>query len=52
MEKIYRSSFKKLKQINPEDKKGFEKLLEQSEKIFDIGFAKLADKPFIRFGLC
>ena len=35
-----------IKQINPEDKKGFEKLLEQSEKIFDIGFAKLADKPF------
>jgi phytoene desaturase len=35
-----------IKQINPDDKKGFEKLLEQSEKIFDVGFAKLADKPF------
>ena len=35
-----------IEQINPEDKKGFEKLLIQSEKIFSIGFLKLADKPF------
>ena len=35
-----------IEQINSEDKKGFEKLLIQSEKIFSIGFLKLADKPF------
>ena len=37
---------KEIKNINSEDKKGFEKLLVQSEKIFSIGFLKLADKPF------
>lgn len=35
-----------IEKLNPEDKKGFEKLLIQSEKIFNIGFLKLADKPF------
>ena len=35
-----------IEQINPDDKRGFEKLLIQSEKIFSIGFIKLADKPF------
>ena len=37
---------REIEQINSEDKKGFEKLLIQSEKIFSIGFLKLADKPF------
>ncbi len=35
-----------VEKVNPEDKEGFEKLLKQSEKIFNIGFLKLADKPF------
>jgi len=35
-----------IEKLNPEDKKGFEKLLVQSEKIFNVGFLKLADKPF------
>jgi len=35
-----------IENINPNDKKGFEKLLIESEKIFNIGFLKLADKPF------
>ena len=34
-----------IEKVNPKDKKGFEKLLKQSEKIFNIGFLKLADKP-------
>ena len=37
---------KEIENLNPTDKKGFEKLLVQSEKIFNIGFLKLADKPF------
>lgn len=35
-----------IEKIDPNDKKGFEKLLIESEKIFNIGFLKLADKPF------
>ena len=35
-----------IEKVNPKDKEGFEKLLKQSEKIFNIGFLKLADKPF------
>ena len=35
-----------IQKIDPNDKKGFEKLLIESEKIFNIGFLKLADKPF------
>ena len=31
------------------DVKGYQKLLDQSKKIFDVGFTKLADKPFIYF---
>ena len=46
MGKIFKELLKEIEQINSEDKKGFEKLLIQSEKIFSIGFLKLADKPF------
>ncbi len=31
------------------DIKGYSKLLNQSKKIFDVGFTQLADKPFISF---
>ena len=40
------SLLKEIENLNPTDKEGFEKLLVQSEKIFNIGFLKLADKPF------
>lgn len=36
--------------FSPEDAKGYRKLLQVSKEIFDIGFTKLADKPFTRFG--
>ena len=36
--------------FSPEDAKGYRKLLHVSKQIFDIGFTKLADKPFTRFG--
>lgn len=37
---------KDIEKLSPTDKEGFKKLLVQSEKIFNIGFLKLADKPF------
>ena len=37
---------KDIEKLSPTDKEGFQKLLVQSEKIFNIGFLKLADKPF------
>jgi len=37
---------KDIEKLSPADKEGFQKLLVQSEKIFNIGFLKLADKPF------
>ena len=35
---------------SPQDVAGYQKLLKISKDIFDIGFTKLADKPFTRFG--
>ena len=32
--------------INPADVSGYQRLLEQSRKLYDVGFTKLADKPF------
>jgi phytoene desaturase len=32
--------------FNHADKKGYEALVKQSERIFDVGFTKLADQPF------
>lgn len=32
--------------INPDDVAGYEQLLKQSRKLYDVGFTKLADKPF------
>ena len=37
-----------INKINPPDVIGYKKLLEQSKKIFDIGFTKLSDVPFHR----
>ena len=36
--------------INPADVDGYRALLEQSRKLYDIGFTKLADRPFHSMG--
>ncbi|MCE2517038.1 MAG: NAD(P)-binding protein, partial [Alphaproteobacteria bacterium] len=38
-----------IERFNPADKKGYANLLKASKDIFDVGFEKLADKPFTRF---
>ncbi|MDC3131668.1 phytoene desaturase family protein [Pelagibacteraceae bacterium] len=38
-----------IRKFNKDDIKGYAKLLEKSNKIFDIGFTQLADKPFTSF---
>jgi phytoene desaturase len=38
--------FNEIRSFDNEDASGFQKLLKQSEKIFNIGFTKLAEKPF------
>lgn len=39
-------TLREIERISPEDVEGYKKLLEQSRKIFDVGFDKLADQPF------
>tara|TARA_Y100001933_G_C18974859_1_gene554176 strand:- start:262 stop:1764 length:1503 start_codon:yes stop_codon:yes gene_type:complete len=36
--------------ISPQDVAGYEGLLAESQKIFDVGFSELADQPFDRMG--
>ena len=36
--------------IEPKDVEGYERLLEHSKRIFDVGFTELSDEPFHRFG--
>ena len=38
-----------IEKISPSDIEGYKKLLSMSEKIFDVGFTSLADKPFHSF---
>lgn len=38
-----------IEKISPSDIEGYKKLLSMSEKIFDVGFTGLADKPFHSF---
>ncbi len=38
-----------IKKFNSGDVDGYQKLLKQSKKIFDVGFTQLSDKPFISF---
>jgi phytoene desaturase len=38
-----------IERFNHADKKGYEALVKQSERIFDVGFTKLADQPFHSF---
>lgn len=35
--------------FNPADAKNYDRLVETSKQIFDVGFSELADKPFTRF---
>lgn len=39
-------TLREITRISPGDVEGYKALLEQSRKIFDIGFTKLADQPF------
>ncbi len=38
---------KQIEQYNPQDVEGYRKLLHFSEKIFNVGFQKLSDQPFL-----
>ena len=38
-----------IEKISPSDIEGYKKLLSMSEKIFDVGYTGLADKPFHSF---
>lgn len=40
---------KQIARISPEDVEGYKKLAKHSERIFDIGYMKLADAPFDNF---
>ena len=40
---------KEMKKFSVEDANNYEKLLEASKAIFDVGFTKLSDKPFVSF---
>jgi phytoene desaturase len=42
-------NLKEISKIDPNEIKGFEKLLKFSKKIFDKGFVELSDKPFTNF---
>ena len=42
-------TLKEIEKISPQDIEGYKKLLSMSEKIFDVGFTGLADKPFHSF---
>ena len=50
----YRASLEdtcdEIARFSKDDVKGYKKLLSVSKDIFDIGFTRLADKPFTRFG--
>ena len=39
-------TLREIERISPRDVDGYKSLLEQSRKIFDIGFTRLADQPF------
>ncbi len=49
----YTASIEKTKEeisrFNREDTEGYDRLITTSEKIFNIGFSELADKPFTKF---
>ena len=36
-----------IRRFNPEDAEGYLRLLDQSKKVYDIGFKKLVHRPFV-----
>ena len=40
---------KQISKFDKQDIEGYKKLLNQSKKIFDVGFTQLSDKPFLSF---
>jgi phytoene desaturase len=42
-------TLKEIDRFEPRDKNGYRGLLEMSQKIFDVGFTQLSDKPFHKF---
>jgi phytoene desaturase len=40
---------KQIREKSPEDVKGYEAFLEYTKEVFDEGYTKLADKPFLKF---
>ncbi len=40
---------KEISKFSPEDVKGYDRLLRESQKIFEIGFEQLSDEPFHKF---
>ena len=40
---------REIERFSPADVKGYAGLLETSKRIFEVGFEKLADRPFTRF---
>lgn len=43
-------TLREIERISPADVAGYQRLLEQSRKIFDVGFTQLADQPFHSVG--
>ena len=41
-------TLKEIERFDPNDRDGYVQLVEMSRKIYDIGFVKLSDKPFLR----
>lgn len=44
-------TLREISRISPEDVEGYKALLEQSRRIFDVGFTQLADQPFHSVGV-
>jgi len=43
-------TLEEIQRLSPQDVEGYEGLLEESQKIFRVGFSELADQPFDRLG--
>ncbi|MEM7283300.1 MAG: phytoene desaturase family protein [Pseudomonadota bacterium] len=42
----YESTIREIERVSPPDVEGYKRLVEQSQAIFDVGFAQLSDQPF------
>lgn len=43
------ATYAEIQKFNPRDVENYDRLLKASEKIFNVGFTQLADKPFLKF---